>query len=171
MKRVKASSKVQASMSPSATRAAKAVHAALRSLYDVMSRYEDNIEQLLDDPSYYEATMDQIRYLESFLNPVEGASQPGANFRSNVSRARDTVKMYSSEQQKFVRDCLDEVIRIANEGYDNQDIEDNISRSMNECIQDYKAVALEDGILTSEEFDELYEAMDVLDTDEANAYA
>lgn len=171
MKRVKASSRVQASMSPSATRAAKAVHAALRNLYDVMSRYEDNIEQLLDDPSYYDATMDQIRYLESYLNPVEGASRPGANFRNATSRARDTLKKYSSEQVKFVRDCLDEIISIANEGYDNQDIEDNISRNMNECLRDYKSVALEDDILTSEEFDELYEAMDILDTEEAHSQA
>lgn len=31
----------------------------------VMSKYEDNIEQILDDPSYFDATMDEVRYLES----------------------------------------------------------------------------------------------------------
>lgn len=54
-------------MSPSANRAATQVLIALRNLYKVMSTYEDNIEQILDDPSYYEATQDQIRYLESFM--------------------------------------------------------------------------------------------------------
>lgn len=66
---VKASSNVQASdMSPSASRAVRDVYRAVRNLYDVMSRYEDNIEQILNDPSFYDATMGEVRYLESVLN-------------------------------------------------------------------------------------------------------
>lgn len=58
-----------ADMSDSAARAAHEVCEALRNLYDVLTDYEDNLEQLLEDPNYYEATMDQIRYLESFTGP------------------------------------------------------------------------------------------------------
>lgn len=71
MKRVKASSSVKASaMSPSASRAVNEVYSAVRNLYDVMSRYEDNIEQILNDPNFYDATMDEVRYLESVLGTV-----------------------------------------------------------------------------------------------------
>lgn len=51
-------------MSPSARKALNEVYRAIRSAYDVMAKYEDNIEQILNDPSYFDATMDEVRYLE-----------------------------------------------------------------------------------------------------------
>lgn len=63
MKRVVCASMDQ--MSPSARKAVNEVYRAIRNAYDVMSKYEDNIEQILDDPSYFDATMDEVRYLES----------------------------------------------------------------------------------------------------------
>lgn len=51
--------------SQSAERASDELYRALRNLYDVMSKYEDSIESLLDDPSYFDATIDEIRYQES----------------------------------------------------------------------------------------------------------
>ena len=54
-------------VSRNAEEATEEVYYAIRNLYNVMSKYEGNIEQILDDPSYYDATMDEVRYLESVL--------------------------------------------------------------------------------------------------------
>lgn len=46
-------------------RAIDEIYGALRNLYRVMSKWEGNLEQILDDPAYFEATIDEIRYFES----------------------------------------------------------------------------------------------------------
>ena len=46
------------------------IYEALRNLYRVMSRWEGNLEQILDDPTYFEATIDEIRYFESAYTDV-----------------------------------------------------------------------------------------------------
>lgn len=46
-------------------KALRRVYTALDSAYHVLSEYEDNIEQILNDPSFYESLIDEVRYLES----------------------------------------------------------------------------------------------------------
>lgn len=45
---------------------------ALRNAYDVLSQYEDNIEQILDDPSFYDDLMEEVQYLESAMRSYGG---------------------------------------------------------------------------------------------------
>ena len=54
-------------MSDSAAIAARKVYNALYNLWSVLGDYEDYLDAILDDPSYYEATINEVRRLESFL--------------------------------------------------------------------------------------------------------
>lgn len=171
MKRVISSSVVKAStMSPSASRAVNEVYSAVRNLYDVMSRYEDNIEQILNDPNFYDATMDEVRYLESVLGTVEGSSQPSSTL-NKLKSARSILQKYSTDQVKFVQECFDEVCSIASDSFDTEDTDEIVGRRMDECINDYAATAVEDGLLTDNEFDELYNAVATIGDEEAAAYS
>lgn len=48
-------------------RATSRVCTSIRSLYSVMQEYEGIIDQILNDPNYYEETIEELRYLESKL--------------------------------------------------------------------------------------------------------
>lgn len=52
---------------PAARVAARSLAKALQSLIDVMDRHEDVIENLLDDPDFYDAAVAELRRLESVL--------------------------------------------------------------------------------------------------------
>lgn len=53
--------------SPGARVAAKSLANALDNLVNVMDRYEDFIDNLLDDPSFYDAAIAELQRLKSML--------------------------------------------------------------------------------------------------------
>lgn len=97
----------------------------------------------------------------------------GKEFWNEVRQARETVNKYSEEQKAVVRGCLDEIGRLVNEywDYDDEETLSAFNREISNCQRDWSASAYEDELLNFEEWEELYDAMDFLDTLKAQAYA
>lgn len=96
-----------------------------------------------------------------------------ASSRPNFSEARSVLKKYDQNIVDVVRRCCDDITSIINEYYSAEDgpSDESIGRQISECKRDYASELAEDYDLSAEEFDEIYNALDTLDTLKAQAYA
>lgn len=94
-----------------------------------------------------------------------------ASNASNRTKAHRILRKYSGEQIAFVAKC-DEDIKLQIAAQFEEDWDPEISALNIEAIKtDYMIEADEEGLLTHEQFEELLSAIDILDTESANAWA
>lgn len=86
------------------------------------------------------------------------------------STAKRIVNKYDEEQIDLVNECLDDVNDAISMYYVNGPDDDrSIGRSIFNIKKDYLMEAIEYEILTKEEFDELYEALETVRSEQAVA--
>jgi len=85
--------------------------------------------------------------------------------------AREILKKYTPDQIALVQKCNDDLnAEISKQFAEDWDPEVG-AVNLNSIKTDWLIEAIEDDLLTEEEFEELLSAIDVLDTESANAYA
>lgn len=101
---------------------------------------------------------------------VEAAKTNRTAHIQSRSTAKKVLAKYNQEQIDLVDDCLDEINSyISNYYADGPDPDRSIGRLIFDIKKDYLSEALEYEILSKEEFDELYDALDIIRSDRALA--
>lgn len=93
-----------------------------------------------------------------------------SNMISRIARAKRELEHYDEEQVELVERCYDDVCDEISEYYmadDGRDVGPRISS----IKRDWMFEAIEDDLLTEEEFDKLYDLVDIIHYQEASAYA
>lgn len=91
------------------------------------------------------------------------------SFFEQLSNARAIVAKYNDEQVKLVQQCYNEICHIIS--VKMWEPMEGAGYSISECKNDYMLEAIEDELLTEEEFKELFKAIEVIGTENAMAYA
>ena len=97
-----------------------------------------------------------------------------SNMISKVAYARRKLKQYDPKAVQYVQDCYDEVCRAISDKYSAEfDPEDYPSPvpSERQIKEDYCLGAVEDELMSYEEFDEIYDLIEVLGLEKAHAQA
>ena len=90
---------------------------------------------------------------------------------SNRAEACRILNKYSDEQIAFVQRCDDDLkAEISKQFVEDWDPEVS-AINLNAVKTDWMLGAIEDNLLTEEEFEEILSALDILDTESANAWA
>ena len=92
-------------------------------------------------------------------------------FIKKLNESKRELESFSKEKADYVRECRDNVIKYEIEK------EERISKgfwlddcySSSEIIRDYKVGSYEDDLMSEEEFDRIYELLDVVATESAMA--
>ena len=100
------------------------------------------------------------------MKEAESKTETPREFFKKVSNARETLKQFSKEKVDFVRKAYDEVLADIGDAF-NSERGDNTSQIKN----DYLSIAVEEDIMTAEEFETIYDALLVIGTFEAHAHA
>lgn len=85
--------------------------------------------------------------------------------------AREILKKYSPEQIKLVQKCNDDMNAEISKQFEEDWDPEMCPISLNAIKTDWMIEAIEDDLLEEDEFEELLSAIDVLDSEEANAWA
>ena len=97
-----------------------------------------------------------------------------SDMRRKVSEARRQLKQYDPEAVQYVQDCYDEVCRTISDRY-FAEFEDNADYSggpsERQIKEDYCLGAIEDGLMSYEEFDEIYDLVETLGLEAAHSQA
>ena len=96
------------------------------------------------------------------------------NMISRVAYARRKLKQYDPEAVAYVQECYDEVCRAISDRYfaefDPDDYPSPLP-SERQIKEDYCLGAIEDGLMSYEEFDEIYDLVEILGEEEAHSQA
>lgn len=96
--------------------------------------------------------------------------------RPDVSKANAILSKYTDEQIELVRECTDDIKAEISRSYeidygiDNDDPKLRAA-GISAITEDWLEQALEDDLLTEDEFYDILNALEILDTEAANAYA
>lgn len=88
--------------------------------------------------------------------------------REEMKRAKAVISRYSQEQIDYIMDVRRDINSIISDYYSTLDAGSSVGADISMCLSDWKEGAVEGDILTEDEFEELYEAVDIAYT---RAYA
>ena len=89
-----------------------------------------------------------------------------------ISDARKELEKYSDEQIKYVQECQDELASAISENYAREDEGlDPVGPNLSEIKRDYMVGAIEDDLMTEEEFDEILDLLDIIGLELSAPYA
>jgi len=96
----------------------------------------------------------------------EAKTESPREFFKKVSNARETLKQFPKEKVAFVEKAYEEILADIGDAF-NSERGTNTSQIKNEYI----SIAVEDDIMTAEEFETIYNALLVIGTFESHANA
>lgn len=92
-----------------------------------------------------------------------------------ISKAKSELAKYSQEQIEYVKDCRAEVKRIISDHYyaDDQETDPSwpVGPSVQQVVADWELGAINEGIMSEAEFDDIYNLLDTIELQYAQAYA
>ena len=91
------------------------------------------------------------------VNDEEIKTEAPKEFFKKVSDAKETLSQFSKEKVSFVKKAYDDVLADISDAF----ISDR-GTSSSRIKNDYKSLALEDNIVTEEEFDTIYKALEII---------
>lgn len=91
----------------------------------------------------------------------------------NIAQAKRDLAKYSDEQIEYVKECQDEIGReIARFYAEEEELGDHVREIGISAIKtDYLMGAIEDELMTEEEFEEIFDLLDVIGLELAQSYA
>lgn len=81
-----------------------------------------------------------------------------------ICAARHEIKKYPEEYVSFVSKCREDVVKEISRHF-----EDEITPNTSEIIRDYKCEMYEDDLMSEEDFDKIYELLEVISLEAAMA--
>lgn len=100
------------------------------------------------------------------MKEAESKTEAPREFFKKVSNARETLKQFSKEKIDFVKKAYDEILADIGDAFISER-GTNTSQIKNEYI----SIAVEDDLMTAEEFETIYNALLVIGTFESHKYA
>lgn len=92
-----------------------------------------------------------------------------------IQKAKQDLMKYDKEKVDYVRQCQDDIMQAISDSYREDEsgdlYEEPVGPKLSEIKRDYLVGAIEDDLMTEEEFDEIFDALDVLDLELAHAQA
>jgi len=85
----------------------------------------------------------------------------------NINVAKKALEHYTDEQVAYVKECQDEIGRDLADHYSE---EDHIT-AISEIKRDYLVGAIEDDLMTEDEFNDIFALLDIVGIEDASAYA
>lgn len=105
---------------------------------------------------------------------VTSKTNSNQRFFERLAEARRILNKYDREQIEYVEECQNEIAKEISRHYTEEEQLDNddvIGVSLSLIKTDYLIGAIEDDLMTEEEFDEIFDALDIISIDTASAYA
>ena len=92
---------------------------------------------------------------------------------AKISKAHRDLEKYSDEQIEYVKECSDAITKAISDMYvnDDDDLDTPIGPKLSEIKRDYLEGAIEDDLMTEEEFEDIYNLLDVIGLELSAPYA
>ena len=88
-----------------------------------------------------------------------------------AAQARRKLAAYDKEKVDYVQRCYDDVLDAISDSYSEDYNEDAVNINIGAIKTDWLVSAIEDDLMTEEEFNEIYSLLETVGADEANAWA
>lgn len=88
-----------------------------------------------------------------------------------IRDAQDALNKYAPEKVAYVRECQDELIKAISDSYQREEDDRPVGPILSEIKRDYLVGAIEDDLMTEEEFEDILALMDIIDIELASPYA
>lgn len=90
----------------------------------------------------------------------------------NIQEAKKELQSYTDEQIQYVKDCQDEISKAISDNYAREDEGlDPVGPKLSEIKRDYMVGAIEDDLMTEEEFEDIFDLLDVIAIELSQPYA
>ena len=140
----------------------------------VYNEYKDELPEILKSKEAFEKIMKlgpqmlrDIDYEKINLRyKSESKTEAPREFFKKVSNAKETLKQFSKEKVDFVRKAYDEILADIGDAFISER-----GTNTSQIKNDYISIAVEDDIMTTEEFETIYDALLVIGTFESHKYA
>lgn len=118
---------------------------------------------------------DKYCKLDKRRKEVDAASNMSiAQMAKRVHEAKDELAKYDEEKVKYVQECQDEIMRAISDYYDDEH-EDPADwptgPRISQIKNDYWEAALEDDLMTDEEFEDIFDLLDIISLEIAHSQA
>ena len=90
------------------------------------------------------------------------------NMISRVAYARRKLEQYDPEQVEYIQECYDEVCRAISDHYSKNSVGYPSEKYIK---KNWSSDAVEDGLMSYEEFDEIFDLVEILSEEEAHSQA
>lgn len=94
---------------------------------------------------------------------------------AKIAEAKRELAQYDEEKVAYVRECQDEIMQAISDSYQEDEYGDlyqePVGSKLSEIKRDYLLGAIEDDMMTEEEFEAIFDALDILDLELAHAQA
>lgn len=94
---------------------------------------------------------------------------------AKIAEAKRELAQYDEEKVAYVRECQDEIMQAISDSYREDEsgdlYQEPVGSKLSEIKRDYLVGAIEDDMMTEEEFEAIFDALDILDLELAHAQA
>lgn len=92
-----------------------------------------------------------------------------------IHEAKDALAQYDEEQVEYVRECQQEIARVISDHYLDDDQETDhswpVGPRVSQIKEDYLLGAITEGLMSEEEFEDIFDLLDIIDLEYAQAHA
>ena len=88
-----------------------------------------------------------------------------------IADAKKALAAYAPEKVAYVKECQDELTRAISDSYDREEDDRPVGPILSEIKRDYLVGAIEDDLMTEEEFEDILALVDVIDFELSAPYA
>lgn len=94
---------------------------------------------------------------------------------AKIAEAKRELAQYDEEKVAYVRECQDEIMQAISDSYREDEsgdlYQEPVGPKLSEIKRDYLVGAIEDDLMTEEEFEDIFDAIDILDMELAHTNA
>lgn len=88
-----------------------------------------------------------------------------------IRQAQNALTKFDPKKVEYVKECQDEIAKAISDSYVDEDVDHPIGPMLSEIKRDYLVGAIEDDFMTEEEFDEIFDLLDIVSIELASQYA
>lgn len=88
-----------------------------------------------------------------------------------ITDAKNALKKYDPEKVAYVKECQDELTKAISDSYEREEDDRPVGPILSEIKRDYLVGAIEDDLMTEEEFEDILALMDIVDLELSAPYA
>ena len=89
-----------------------------------------------------------------------------------INNAKRALQQYDKEKVDYVRECQDEITRAISDSYTEEgDFDRPLGPKLSEIKRDYLVGAIEDDLMTEDEFEDIFELIDIISLELSAQYS